>query len=135
MNMAWFVIVFIITHGIVAFFAYRWGMERGLDDGYGLGQADGFKAGQERGIQLGLKAGVKEHMLSSLVQSPPMPGIQADLQEQVRQELMSAINHANDVPKKVANDEDISWWATFWDNFAAWFMLFLFVILLALFLN
>ena len=133
MSVIWFVVVFAITHLIIAAFAYRWGEERGFEEGYEVGKDDGFKAGMEQGMQAGMKASVKEQMLSSLVKTPPIPGIQVDLQEQVKQELLTAMNDkaktsGNKLPPTTAE----SWWDAVWENFAGWLVLIVFVLLLAL---
>ena len=130
MSVIWFVIIFAITHLIMAMFAYRWGEERGFDEGYEVGKDDGFKEGLVQGKQIGLHDSVKEQMVNSLIKTPPIAGVEIGLQEQVRQELLSAI-HANPPTTTTPQESEESWWNLLWDNVAGWLVLTVFVLLLA----
>lgn len=130
MSVIWFVIIFAITHLIMAMFAYRWGEEQGFAKGYELGKDDGFKEGLAQGKQIGLHDSVKEQMLNSLIKTPPIAGVEIGLQEQVRQELLNAINQPNQPP--TPPQTETAWWDEWWDSFAGWLVLVVFVLLLAL---
>ncbi len=62
------------------------GLRHGFGGGYQAGQ------GRREGMKAGLKAGIKEHMVTTLVDAKPVPGMHEDLHQQVKDELLKAIN-------------------------------------------
>ncbi|OQX15959.1 MAG: hypothetical protein BWK73_05370 [Thiothrix lacustris] len=114
---------------VVAWLAYRAGWDRGLLEGYKAGAAEGFKKGHEDGMKAGLKAGIKEHMVTTLVDSKPIPGMHEDLHQQVKEEVLKAIT-AKPEQKKAAASPKPGVIAMLWEEFGGWLLIALFVLLL-----
>ncbi|WGZ94256.1 MAG: hypothetical protein QJT81_21175 [Candidatus Thiothrix putei] len=114
---------------LVAGFAYRAGVNRGRLEGYQAGMGDGVKKGHEEGMKVGLKAGIKEHMVTTLVDAKPIPGMHEDLHQQVKEEVLKAINTKPE-QKKASAAPKPSLVNMLWEEFGGWLLLALFVLLL-----
>lgn len=117
----------------VAWAAYKTGFSQGWSEGYGNGKQDGLKQGKEEGFKAGLKASVKEHMISKMTTGPGLPGVQEELQQQVREELLKAIN-APPPAKPKPPPPKTQWLAdlgrTIWERYDGWIVLIGFAVLL-----
>ena len=114
---------------VVGWLTYRKGLERGFVSGYRAGVGDGLKQGREEGMKAGLKAGIKEHMVTTLVDAKPIPGMHEDLHQQVKDELLKAIS-AKPEQKKAATAPKPSLTQMLWEEFGGWLLIALFVLLL-----
>jgi Flagellar biosynthesis/type III secretory pathway protein len=114
---------------LVAGFAYRAGLNRGRLEGYQAGMGDGVKKGHEDGMKAGLKAGIKEHMVTTLVDAKPVPGMHEDLHQQVKEEVLKAINTKPE-QKKASAAPKPGLVKMLWEEFGGWLLLALFVLLL-----
>ena len=114
---------------VVGWLTYRKGLERGFVSGYRAGVGDGLKQGREEGMKAGLKAGIKEHMVTTLVDAKPIPGMHEDLHQQVKDELLKAIS-AKPEQKKAAAAPKPSLTKMLWEEFGGWLLIALFVLLL-----
>ena len=114
---------------VVGWLTYRKGLERGFVSGYRAGVGDGLKQGREEGMKAGLKAGIKEHMVTTLVDAKPIPGMHEDLHQQVKDELLKAIS-AKPEQKKAATAPKPSLTKMLWEEFGGWLLIALFVLLL-----
>ena len=114
---------------IVAWLAYRAGWSHGLLEGYKTGVGEGFKKGHEDGMKAGLKAGIKEHMVTTLVDAKPVPGMHEDLHQQVKEEVLKAINTKPE-QKKASAAPKPGLVKMLWEEFGGWLLLALFVLLL-----
>lgn len=113
---------------IVAWLAYRAGWNHGLLKGYQTGTKEGFKKGHEDGMKAGLRAGIKEHMVTTLVDAKPIPGMHEDLHQQVKEEVLKAINTKPE--QKKVNPPKPGLVAMLWEEFGGWLLIALFVLLL-----
>ena len=114
---------------VVGWLTYRKGLERGFVSGYRAGVGDGLKQGREEGMKAGLKAGIKEHMVTTLVDAKPIPGMHEDLHQQVKDELLKAISTKPE-QKKAAAAPKPSLTKMLWEEFGGWLLIALFVLLL-----
>ncbi len=114
---------------VVGWLTYRKGLERGFVSGYRAGVGDGLKQGREEGMKAGLKAGIKEHMVTTLVDAKPIPGMHEDLHQQVKDELLKAISSKPE-QKKAAAAPKPSLTKMLWEEFGGWLLIALFVLLL-----
>lgn len=114
---------------VVGWLTYRKGLERGYVSGYRAGVGDGLKQGREEGMKAGLKAGIKEHMVTTLVDAKPIPGMHEDLHQQVKDELLKAISSKPE-QKKAAAAPKPSLTQMLWEEFGGWLLIALFVLLL-----
>ena len=114
---------------VVGWLTYRKGQERGFVSGYRAGVGDGLKQGREEGMKAGLKAGIKEHMVTTLVDAKPIPGMHEDLHQQVKDELLKAISSKPE-QKKAAAAPKPSLTKMLWEEFGGWLLIALFVLLL-----
>ncbi|QQZ28976.1 hypothetical protein HMY34_09535 [Thiothrix subterranea] len=121
-------VLFGLTLMVVAWLAYRAGWNQGLLKGYKTGAGDGFKKGHEDGMKAGLKAGIKEHMVTTLVDAKPIPGMHEDLHQQVKDEVLKALNTKPE--QKKANPPNPSFMKMLWEEFGGWLLIALFVLLL-----
>lgn len=121
-------VLFGLVLAVVVWLAYRAGWNRGVLEGYQAGMGDGVKKGREEGMKAGLKAGIKEHMVTTLVDAKPIPGMHEELHQQVKEEVLKALNSKPE-QKKVAPPKP-SVVAMLWEEFGGWLLLALFVLLL-----
>lgn len=125
------IVVFIsILVGIILWVTFRAGRQQGQSEGFASGLSEGIKRGREEGKQLGLKAGIKEHMISTLIEAPPISGIGDDLQQQVKQEIINELN-AKDKKKNVAQKPSDSFIQALWEEYGGWLLVIGFIFLLA----
>ena len=122
-------VVFSILSVIVAWIAYARGRNRGQIEGYQAGWGNGLKQGRDEGMKAGLKEGIKEHMLTTLVDARPMPGIHEELHQQVKDELLKAINTKPE-QKKAAVSPKRGIIAMLWEEFGGWLLIAGFILLL-----
>ncbi len=122
-------VLFGLTLMVVAWLAYRAGWNQGLLKGYKTGSGEGFKKGHEEGMKTGLKAGIKEHMVTTLVDAKPIPGMHEDLHQQVKEEVLKAIT-AKPEQKKASASPKPSFIGMLWEEFGGWLLIALFVLLL-----
>jgi hypothetical protein len=121
-------VVFAAIALLVAWFAYRLGVERGRADGFKAGFGAGLKQGRDEGMYAGLKAGIKEHMVTTLVDARPVPGMHEDLHQQVKDELLTAINTKTE--QKKASAPKPSFLLLLWEELGGWFLIAVFALLL-----
>jgi hypothetical protein len=122
-------VVFSILSVIVAWIAYARGRNRGQIEGYQAGWGNGLKQGRDEGMKAGLKEGIKEHMLTTLVDARPMPGMHEELHQQVKDELLKAINTKPE-QKKAAVSPKRGIIAMLWEEFGGWLLIAGFILLL-----
>ena len=122
------VIVFAVLIVVVAGLAYTGGRKRGQVEGYRAGIGDGIKQGKEEGMKVGLKAGIKEHMLTTLVDAKPIPGMHEDLHQQVKDELLKAITAKPE--QKKTHPPKHSVLNMLWEEFGGWLLIGLYILLL-----
>lgn len=124
------VVVFgVVSLGIGRFYYYK-GMERGLAEGYQAGFGAGIKQGRDEGMKAGLKAGIKEHMVTTLVDAKPVPGMHEDLHQQVKDELLKAINTKPEQKKSASSAPNPGVVAMLWEEFGGWLLIAGFILLL-----
>lgn len=121
-------VLFGLTLMIVAWLAYRAGWNHGMLKGYKTGTGDGFKKGHEDGMKAGFKAGIKEHMVTTLVDAKPIPGMHEELHQQVKEEVLKALNTKPE--QKKANPPNPGFMKMLWEEFGGWLLIALFVLLL-----
>ncbi|MBO0612655.1 MAG: hypothetical protein RL122_2192 [Pseudomonadota bacterium] len=120
-------VVFAAVALVVAWFAYRLGLERGRAEGFKTGFGTGLKQGREEGMYAGLKEGIKEHMVTTLVDARPVPGMHEDLHQQVKDELLKAINTKTEQKKAAPKP---SFLKMLWEELGGWFLIAVFALLL-----
>lgn len=126
MSVIWTGIVVIV---LVGWFAYRKGVERGMALGYEAGLHDGVKKGKDDGMKAGIKAGIKQQLINTLA-GQPAEGNYAELQKQVRQEMLETLN-AKQSPRKEASPPKPDLLRVLWQKLGAWFLLCLLIALIA----
>jgi len=94
MNVFWYG-VFIAA---IAWLAYHFGWQRGAAIGYQEGWEDGVKQGKEEGTKIGVKNSIKEKVLNDIAGTKG--GMLADVEQQVRQELLAALTAKPTPPQK-----------------------------------
>jgi hypothetical protein len=114
---------------VVGWVAYSRGLARGRVEGYKVGVGEGFKQGKDEGMKAGLKEGIKEHMVTTLVDAKPVPGMHEDLHQQVKEELLKAINTKPE-QKKAAASAKPGLIGMLWEEFGGWLLVAGFVLLL-----
>jgi hypothetical protein len=125
MSVVWFGVVVII----VAWLAYRQGVTRGASIGYQMGFGDGVKQGKDEGMKAGIKAGIKQQLINNLA-GQPTEGSYAELQQQVRKEIMDTLT-AKPEQKKNPNPAKPSVLLILWKRFGGWFVLCLLIAVIA----
>lgn len=128
------IVIFIgILAGIILWLTFQAGRQHGYLEGRKAGLNEGRKIGQEEGKQLGLKDGIKKHMITTLMEAPPISGIGQDIQEQARNELINELG--KDKKKSTIPSSSASLLPILWQEFGGWLLIIGFTLFLAFLLQ
>lgn len=102
---------------VIYYLAWRHGASIGYHDGW----MDGYKKGKDEGMTMGVKAGIKEQLLNNLA-GTPREGALAELEQQVRRELLASMNVKLPPPAKPKKSGP-SFLLELWQRFGWWAVL------------